>query len=324
MQEIAEVFWNPTDRRLRAFWRVVVHFAVIFVGLQLVSAILRPVVSAIQGSNGSGPNPLSAMAAQLLTGLVYVFVTILAAKLLDRRSFSDYGIVWNARWLRDLVFGLLLGALLIGAIFVFELAMGWVTVESLFLTVLPLPFAASFLLFLVLFILVGAYEELVFRGYQLKNIAEGFNFGRLSGRTAVFLGWIISSILFGLIHAANPGATAYTTFKITLAGLFLGLPFMLTGELALSIGIHVAWNFFQGNVFGFPVSGNTVMRTTIVDTVQGGPDLWTGGGFGPEAGLLGLIAMIVGSLAVVWYVKRTRGTLSLSLSLAEYRPPSED
>jgi len=325
MQAVVEVFWNPTDRRLRAFWRVVLHFAVIFVGLQLVSAvILRPIASAVQGGDGSGPNPLLAMVSQILTGLGYVFVTILAAKLLDRRSFSDYGIVWNARWLRDLLFGLLLGALLMGVIFVFELAMGWITVGSLFLTVLPLPFAASFLLFLVLFILVGAYEELVFRGYQLKNIAEGFNFGRISGRNAVFLGWIISSILFGLLHAFNPGATAYTTFKITLGGLFLALPFMLTGKLALSIGIHVAWNFFQGNVFGFPVSGNTAMRTAIFDTVQGGPALWTGGGFGPEAGLLGFIAMIVGSLAVVWWVKRTRGALNLSLSLAEYRPPSKD
>ncbi len=165
MQEIVEVFWNPTDRRLRAGWRVVVHFAVIFVGLQLVSAvILRPIASAVQGGDGSGPNPLLAMASQIMTGLAYVVVTILAAKLLDRSSFSDYGIVWNARWLRDLLFGLLLGALLMGAIFVFELAMGWVTVERLFLTVLPLPFAAGFLLFLVLFILVGAYEELVFHG----------------------------------------------------------------------------------------------------------------------------------------------------------------
>lgn len=324
MQAIVDVFWNPTDSRLRALWRVVLHFAVIFVGLQVVSVLFGPLVSAIRASGGGGAGALIMLASQILTGIVYVVVTIGAAKFLDRRNFSDYGIVWNARWLRDLLFGLLLGALLMGAIFVVELAMGWVTVESLFLTLLPLPFAASFLLFLVLFILVGTYEELVFRGYHLKNIAEGFNFGRLGGRNAVFAGWIISSILFGLIHAFNPGATAYTTFKIALAGLFLALPFMLTGELALSVGIHVAWNFVQGNVFGFPVSGNTAFRTTLLDSVQGGPDLWTGGAFGPEAGLLGFIAMIVGSLAVVWWVKRTRGALSLSLSLAEYRPLSKD
>ena len=95
----------------------------------------------------------------------------------------------------------------------------------------------------------------------------------------------------------------------------------MTGKLALSIGVHIAWNFFQGNVFGFPVSGNSMFRTTIFNTVQGGPELWTGGTFGPEAGLLGLIAIVVGSLAMMWWVKRTRGALVLSLSLAEYRPP---
>ena len=318
------LFWNPDDRRLRALWRVLVHFLVIFVGLQLVGAVLRSILSSGEGSNDTGPNPVITLVALIFTGLVYVAVTVIAAKLLDRRNFGDYGIAWNSQWRRDLLFGLILGGLLMGAIFVFELAMGWITVESLFFTLLPFPFAAVFLLFLVQFVLVGTYEELVFRGYQLKNIAEGFNFSPLSGKNAVFLAWIISSAAFGLVHALNPGATASTTVKIALAGIFLALPFLLTGKLALSIGVHIAWNFFQGNVFGFPVSGNSMFRTTIFNTVQGGPELWTGGTFGPEAGLLGLIAIIVGSLAMMWWVKRTRGALVLSLSLAEYRPPPTD
>ena len=315
------LFWNPDDRRLKAFWRIVIHFVSIFVFLQLVAALLRPFFSSGEGAGDSGLDPVTTMVSLLLTGTVYVVVTIIAARLLDRRSFRDYGMAWNRQWIRDLLFGLILGGLLMGAIFVIQLAMGWISVEGLFFTLLPFPFAAAFLLFLVQMTLVGTYEELVFRGYQMKNIAEGLNFGPLSTRTALFLAWIVTSILFGLIHAANPGATVSTTIKITLAGIFLALPFLLTGELAISIGVHIAWNFFQGNVFGFPVSGNTFFRTTIIDTVQGGPDLWTGGGFGPEAGLLGLIALIVGSLAMIWWVKRTRGTLDLSLSLAEYRRP---
>ena len=318
------LFWNPDDRRLRALWRVLIHFLVIVVGLQVVQAVLRPIFSGGEGSSDSGSDPITRMVALLLTGLIYIFVTVIAAKLLDRRSFGDYGISWDTQWRQDLLFGLILGGLLMGAIFVFELAMGWITVEGLFFTLLPFPFAAAFLLFLVQFVLVGTYEELVFRGYQLKNIAEGFNFSPLSVRTAVFLAWIISSLAFGLVHALNPGATASTTIKIALAGLFLALPFLLTGKLALSIGVHIAWNFFQGNVFGFPVSGTTMFRTTIFNTVQGGPELWTGGAFGPEAGLLGLIALIVGSLAMIWWAKRTRGSLVLSLSLAEYRPPLID
>lgn len=321
MTYILQLFWSPNDRRIRALWRVILHLVLIFVGLQITSAIMRPLFSGGESSGDSGPDPISSMVALILTGLVYVVVTIAAARYLDRRRFSDYGLIWNTRWSRDLLFGLLLGGLLMGGIFVVELAMGWITIEGMFVTLMPFPFFVAFLLFLVQMTLVGTYEELVFRGFQMKNIAEGLSFGPLSTRTALFLAWIVTSILFGLIHAANPGATVGTTIKITLAGIFLALPFLLTGELALSIGVHVAWNFFQGNVFGFPVSGLSFFRTTIFNTVQGGPDLWTGGGFGPEAGLLGFIGIIVGSLGMIWWVKRTRGTLDLSLSLAEYRPP---
>lgn len=323
MNHILQPFWSPNERRIRALWRVILHLVLIFVGLQITSAIIRPLFSGGESGGDSGPDPISSMVALTLTGVVYVVVTIAAARFLDRRRFSDYGLIWNTRWRRDLLFGLLLGGLLMGGIFVVELAMGWITIEGMFVTLMPFPFFVAFLLFLVQMTLVGTYEELVFRGYQMKNIAEGLDFGPLSTRTALFLAWIVTSLLFGLIHAANPGATVGTTIKITLAGIFLALPFLLTGELALSIGVHIAWNFFQGNVFGFPVSGLTFFRTTIFNTVQGGPELWTGGGFGPEAGLLGLIGIIAGSLAMIWWVKRTRGTLDLSLPLAEYRPPPE-
>ena len=321
MNYVLQLFWSPNDRRLRALWRVILHFVLIFAGLQITSAILRPLFSGGESNSESGTGPIVNMVALLMTGLVYVVVTIAAAKYLDRRSFSDYGLVWSTHWRRDLLFGLLLGGLLMGGIFVFELAMGWITIEGMFVTQMPFPFSVAFLIFLVQMTLVGTYEELVFRGYQMKNIAEGLNFGPLSTGTALFLAWIVTSILFGLIHAANPGATVGTTLKITLAGIFLALPFLLTGELALSIGVHIAWNFFQGNVFGFPVSGLTFFRTTIFNIVQGGPDLWTGGGFGPEAGLLGFMGIAVGSLATIWWVKRTRGTLDLLLSLAQYRRP---
>ena len=318
MQTIAQIFWNPSDKRLRALWRLLLHVVLIFGGMLVVPILLR----LFDGSQeGSGPDPIIMMVQQLLNGLVFVAATLIAAKFLDRRNFRDFGMAWDAKWRLDLYFGLAAGALLMAAIFVFELAMGWVTVDNLYSNLLPYPFAASILVFVVLFAVVGTYEELVFRGYQLKNIAEGFTFGRFSAKTAVLIALLISSITFALLHALNPGATVTTTFNIFLGGIFLGLPFVLTGRLAISIGIHVAWNFFEGTIFGFPVSGN-VPFTTVFNTTQGGPDQWTGGAFGPEAGLVGLAAMVAGSLLSVWWVKRTRGTVGFAPSLAEYQPPA--
>ena len=83
--------------------------------------------------------------------------------------------------------------------------------------------------------------------------------------------------------------------------------------------MHIAWNFFQGNVFGFPVSGTTSV-TSFITIQQGGPTLWTGGAFGPEGGLLGILAMLVGSLLIWGWVQSRYGRATLRRSLAEYAP----
>jgi hypothetical protein len=125
-------------------------------------------------------------------------------------------------------------------------------------------------------------------------------------------------LLFGLVHLGNPHASAISTASLMLAGVFLGLGLVLTGRLAIPIGVHITWNLFQGSVFGFPVSGTELSQTTVIAITQAGPGLWTGGRFGPEAGLVGVLALLVGSgLTLVW-VWRRAGHLSLCTRLAEY------
>jgi hypothetical protein len=144
------------------------------------------------------------------------------------------------------------------------------------------------------FILVGWNEELLSRGYHLQTIASGTN---------RFWGVILSSLIFGLLHIGNPNATWVSASGIFLAGLFMAYAYLRTGQLWLSIGLHIGWNFFEGPVFGFPVSGlNTFHSTHITVT---GPELWTGGAFGPEAGLIVLPALLVGTI-LVWACTRNR------------------
>jgi hypothetical protein len=85
--------------------------------------------------------------------------------------------------------------------------------------------------------------------------------------------------------------------------------------------MHISWNFFQGHVFGFPVSGNTASEATILETADRGPGLWTGGAFGPEAGLIILPASLVAAGAILLWVKARHGKVGLHLPLAT--PPRE-
>jgi membrane protease YdiL (CAAX protease family) len=242
----------------------------------------------------------------------------LAGRLLDKRPFSDFGFHLGSGWGLDLLFGMVLGALLISTIFFVELGLGWVEVLGAFETIgTEGSFFPSLLLPLVLYLCVGIYEETVFRGYQLKNGAEGLNYPALGPGGAVLVAWVLSSVFFGLLHANNPNATPVSTLNIVLAGLMLGFGYVISGELAVPIGLHIAWNFFQGAVYGFPVSGFQPFGATFLVTRQTGPDLWTGGPFGPEAGMLAPLVMLLGILLIALWTRLRTGKVSLHSSLAE-------
>jgi membrane protease YdiL (CAAX protease family) len=168
---------------------------------------------------------------------------------------------------------------------------------------------------LLLFFFVGSYEELLSRGYHIKNLSEGLNLKKRNPTAAILSATLISSAVFSLLHVFNPNATWVSTLCIVLSGLFLAAGYILTGDLALSIGIHTAWNFFQGNVFGFPVSGRNA-GVTLLAIEQRGPDLITGGQFGPESGLIGIAAILLGCGILVLYVRRHYGRAGLRTELA--------
>ena len=234
-----------------------------------------------------------------------------AGRFLDRRHFADFGFRLSPSWWGDLGFGLVLGALLMTAIFLIELVTGWVTITETFKSdTNGITFPIDILWALVTFICVGIYEELLGRGYQLKNLAEGLNFKFFSSKGAIVLAALDTSALFGLLHALNPNASLISTLNLMLAGLLYSTAYLLTGELAVPIGYHITWNFFESSVFGFPLSGMD-LGTTFIDIRQSGPRLWTGGAFGPEAGLVGTGARLVGILFIIGWVRLRYGKITL-------------
>jgi membrane protease YdiL (CAAX protease family) len=326
-------FFEEGTGRFRALWRLVFQYWVnrvavpLFANLLLVAWLLpRPGAEGASGGGlgasvlaGSPVLPLISSVAGLAGAVLSVW---LAVRFLDRRPFGDLGFRLDRGWWLDLLFGLALGALLMTTIFLVESGLGWISVAGTFETTgTGAPFALSILLPVAAFVCVGFYEETVSRGYQLRNAAEGLNYPALGPRGAVVVAWVLSSIFFGALHAGNPNATPLSTFNIILAGLMLGFGYVLSGQLAIPIGLHVTWNLFQNAVYGLPVSGFGTFGASFLSTEQAGPDLWTGGSFGPAGGLLASAAMLLGVLLTALWVRLRTGKVSLHLPISEGRGP---
>jgi membrane protease YdiL (CAAX protease family) len=337
-----ELFLEEGTGRPRALWRLILQYWTYKVTALLLTNLLAAVwllVRSGQEVPSTGRFDTSILSGSpvlpligVIAALAGVFLSVwLAGRLLDRRPFADFGFHLNGGWWLDLFFGMVLGALLMTAIFLIQLHLGWITVTGTFEPVVPgTSFAPAVLLPTTVFLCVGVYEEVLFRGYQLRNAAEGLNLPVVGPRNAVLLAWGLSSAFFGYLHASNPHATFVSTVNIALAGMMLGFGYVLTGELAIPIGLHITWNFFQGTIFGFPVSGLKPLGATFLGVDQGGPGLWTGGTFGPEAGLLGPAAMIAGGLLIALWVRLRSGKLSIHTPIAEGpkqnrpAPPTEE
>ncbi len=315
MTGIKALFWNEDQARLRAGFRIVIQLTLFFILMKSLAAIMN-VPDEITSSMSLWVY-LAFAGVRLFRVLISVW---LSGRFLDRRSFADFGLHFNKQWWQDLGFGMGLGILLMGSVFLIELAAGWITISDTLYTVNNgQSFILTFSVFVILFICAGFSEELMYRGYHLTNFAEGFNSKAIGSKYALVIAIFLSSILFGIFHLGSPNANLISTINLFLVGFLFAIPFALTGSLAIPIGIHITWNLFQGNVFGFPVSGITFFSETVTffSIQQSGPDLWTGGVFGPEAGLVCLIALIVGLVLTVSWIRFRQGGIKLHTQLAQ-------
>jgi membrane protease YdiL (CAAX protease family) len=261
------IFWDTQYTRLRAGWRILLQFVLMLVALVATGLLAERLDKYVPR------DPLDPSASILLPVSVWVSTLLsvwVAGRLLDRRRFVDFGFRFSRAWWLDLAFGLGLGALLQTGIFLAESASGWVTVTgALGADRTGESFAASMLLALLFLLGVAVSEELWNRGYLLKNLAEGLSFEPFGPRSGILWASFITALLFGLLHATNPGASAVSTLALVLAGVLYASAYVLTGELAIPIGYHLTWNFFEGAVYGFPVSGYQLETSLLVTRVDG-------------------------------------------------------
>lgn len=210
---------------------------------------------------------------------VVLYGTLLLATLLIIRLYDRMPVSWGGiglhRWAgRELLLGVALGGGLALLAWVPLVVGGEVHRESL----------NDLGYWLLLMGASAAGEELLFRGYLFQRGVELF------GPVAATL---LASALFAAAHIGNPHVTPLGIGVLVLGGIFFSLCYLRTGSLWLPIGAHIAWNILLAKVLGVPVSGKD-FGDTLLRTIPAGPDLLTGGGFGPEGGIAGVIAMLAG------------------------------
>ena len=257
----------------RPLWKWILLFIAAF----LLSTIGYGMVSAGYDTSDRFFHPsLTIVWAAIVLGLYALFV-----RLMEKHWPTDLS-------LRRLIPHTLLG-LLVGLIFM-TLVVSTITASG-YATVDWNGFSGTqqFSMFM-LFLAVAVGEEMIFRGVIFRWLDERWN---------TWVALLISAILFGWMHISNENATWWSSLAIAIeAGLLLGAAYKWSGTLWVPIGIHWAWNYVQGNVFGLAVSGMKV-GDTILETNVNGPDIITGGAFGPEASI---IAVILGTLITILFL----------------------
>ena len=208
---------------------------------------------------------------------------------LRKKPFSVLGL--SVRW-RDAAAGFLAAVLLYAVGFGLSLALGLVEVDSASFEASPLLQALAF------FLLVGITEEWMMRGFVLGRLLDG----GINRFVALFL----SSLFFSLLHLFNPGFSFLSFLNLLLAGMLLGASYLYTRNLTFPIVLHWFWNWIQGPVLGYNVSGND-FGGSIFRLRLSGNALWNGGGFGFEGSLLCTVLMLIGTGAILSYYERKRG-----------------
>ncbi|PKP08447.1 MAG: CPBP family intramembrane metalloprotease [Bacteroidetes bacterium HGW-Bacteroidetes-3] len=212
-------------------------------------------------------------------------------KYVDKENFVKLGFDTKNR-LHEFLVGIIIGAFIMSAGYLFLLFFEEINFQKVIFN------TKEIIISILLFIIVAIMEEVLLRGYVLKNLMVSFN---------KYVALIVSSILFSLMHGFNPNIDLFAFINLFLAGIFLGISYIHTKNLWFPIALHLSWNLFQ-TIFGFNVSGQdtySVIEFTMIEQ-----NLLNGGAFGFEGSILAVIAMLITIVGIEIYYKRQKPAIT--------------
>lgn len=319
--------------RLRSGWRLLVFVGVYAVVLTFLGVLLRLAFSlfpdpvAQRFVDGAGGWILQA----LILFIPATFVGWGCGALLEGLPWQALGWVRHRGWLRDLLLGSLIGA----ASLVLATALAAVPsgFHFTFTNTAMLPLAARTLLVAALiFILAGAAEEALFRGYPLQTMTRAH---------LAWVGVLLTCIFFGWVHLNNPNmpqgfplfSSRYLVFfnklinwpflNTALAGVWLAAAYLRTRSLWFPLGVHWSWNWMMGAVLGLPVSGiSAITPQPLLRATDQGPAWLTGGAYGIEGGAACTVVLIISTI-FIWRTRLVSATEEMRRLTERENPVAE-
>lgn len=227
----------------------------------------------------------------LLSFLYTIIAFFLWVRFIEKRPIRTMGFS-KGNGLSEFAKGVLVGAIMITTVLVVFFITGDAKFERIQFS---LPFLVSWMLVLIGYILQTAAEEIYIRGWLVPIISYHKN---------AYLAILIASTMFSYFHLDNNGASWLSTLHLFIFGLFTAVYAMKRGNIWGPCGFHFAWNFIMGNVYGFHVSGYDSESSLMYFTTSNRTFI-TGGQFGPEGGIPGLVVFILALLWAIFILKDT-------------------
>lgn len=271
---------NHTPKQTVPLWKWILEL--------VLGSILFAILYGLGMSLQSIPQPTAKCAVILFSAAVILAMFPLWIKLFEKQWRWD--LLSRHAW-KNIFCGISIGFLF------FVVLSGILYVTGCYSAQYASPHWSYILVNLSFYFLVACGEEVIFRGIIFRMIDDRFGLWWALG---------ISALIFGFAHIINPSASIWSSVAIAIeAGVLLGAAYKYTNSLWFPIGIHWAWNFTQGNVFGFAVSGGDIEESILTATLSG-PDIITGGSFGLEASIISLILGTILSAFYLWKILKSQ------------------
>lgn len=297
---VAKKIFINEEGELRSVLRVLAFVLTVMLVATLINGILVGIATLFPALNFLVPSSdtkgeagtrlfLYFAISQMTSFVAALLASAICARLLESRSFASVGYKLHTRWLRDFALGSLIGAGSLALVVGLQAAAGAVSLDLQSRDAWFLMRAFAFLF--ILFFISGAFEELLFRGFAFQALLHN---------NGAFVAVAITSIGFGLVHLDNANASVFSVLNTILAGVWLGIAYLMTRSLWLATALHYSWNLAMLFIFGLPVSGITELdRLSWLRGTPGSPVWISGGNYGPEAGAAVTVVLILSTL-LIW------------------------